>query len=118
MFRILYSFFFARYRRLQWKLGAGATVHGLAGYFESRLYGDVYISILPASPNFSHGMFSWFPLYFPLRTPLYAAAGEDVTVHIWRGVSPTKVWYEWSVGTEHHTGPLHNPNGRSYWIGL
>ena len=118
MFRILYSFFFARYRRLQWKLGAGATVHGLAGYFESRLYGDVYISILPASPNFSHGMFSWFPLYFPLRTPLYAAAGEDVTVHIWRGVSPTKVWYEWSVGTEHHTGPLHNPNGRSAFIGL
>ena len=35
----------------------GATVHGLGGYFESRLYGDVFISILPGSPNYSEGMF-------------------------------------------------------------
>ena len=117
MFGILYSFFFARYRRLQWKLGAGATVHGLAGYFESRLYGDVYISILPASPNFSHGMFSWFPLYFPLRTPITVSKGQRVEVHFWRKVSASKVWYEWCV-TAPVCSPIHNPSGRSYWIGL
>ena len=108
----------SRYRRLRFTLAEGATVHGLAGYFESCLYRDVFISILPGSPNFSEGMFSWFPLYFPLRTPLYAEKGEPLTVHIWRAVSSTKVWYEWSVSTEHTESPVHNPNGRSYWIGL
>jgi protein arginine N-methyltransferase 5 len=108
----------SRFRSLEFTLQQGATVHGLAGYFESRLYGDVYISILPGSPNYSHGMFSWFPLYFPLREPLFAAAGDKVVVDMWRGVSTTKVWYEWTVGTDHSSSPLHNPNGRSYWIGL
>jgi len=107
-----------RFASLRFTLEAGATLHGLAGYFESRLYRDVFISILPGSPNFSDGMFSWFPLYFPLRTPLFAAAGEPVTVNMWRAVSATKVWYEWSVTTPHHASPVHNPNGRSYWIGL
>jgi len=96
----------------------GATVHGLGGYFESRLYGDVFISILPGSPNYSEGMFSWFPLYFPLRNPVYAAPGEKLRVHMWRMVSSSRVWYEWAVSTEHHVSPVHNPNGRSYWIGL
>jgi hypothetical protein len=40
-------------------------VHGLAGFFDSVLYKDVHISINPAT--FSTGMFSWFPLFFPLR---------------------------------------------------
>jgi type II protein arginine methyltransferase len=107
-----------RYKALSFKLERGATIHGLVGYFESKLYGDVYISILPGSSNFSDGMFSWFPLYFPLRTPLYAEANENLDVHMWRVVSSTKVWYEWSVASEHNTTPIHNPNGRSYWIGL
>jgi len=108
----------SRFRSLQFCLDQDATIHGLAGYFESRLYGDVYISILPGSPNFSHGMFSWFPLYFPIRDPVFVAAGEHMKVDIWRGVSSTKVWYEWALATQHHTTPVHNPNGRSYWIGL
>jgi type II protein arginine methyltransferase len=108
----------SRFSTLTFTLEQGATLHGLAGYFESRLYGDVFISILPGSPNFSDGMFSWFPLYFPLRTPLFAAAGESLEVSVWRVVGPTKVWYEWSVSTPHHASPVHNPNGRSYWIGL
>jgi len=65
----------SRYRSLSFSLEAGATVHGLVGYFESRLYGDVFISILPDSPNFSHGMFSWFPLYFPIRLERFSCLG-------------------------------------------
>lgn len=107
-----------RYTALTYSLERGATIHGFVGYFESKLYGDVYISILPGSPNYSEGMFSWFPLYFPLRTPMYAEAGENLGLHMWRAVSPTKVWYEWSVASEHNASPIHNPNGRSYWIGL
>ena len=63
-------------------------------------------------------MFSWFPLYFPLRTPLYAERGENLRVSLWRQVSQTRVWYEWALESDHHASPVHNPNGRSYWIGL
>jgi hypothetical protein len=41
------------------------TLTGFAGYFDSQLYGNVYLSIYP--PTHSPGMFSWFPIYFPLR---------------------------------------------------
>lgn len=88
------------------------------GYFESRLYGDVWISILPKSPHFSDGMFSWFPLYFPLREPLHAARNEPINVAMWRLASSNKAWYEWQVDTNHGGSPVHNPNGRSYFIGL
>ncbi len=104
-----------RYTCLRFPATTSATIHGLAGYFEARLYGDIYISIVPQT--FSTGMFSWFPLYFPLRTPAYAPEGAMVEVHLWRNVSSRKVWYEWSL-TSPVTTPIHNPNGRSYWIGL
>jgi protein arginine N-methyltransferase 5 len=42
-----------------------ATCTGFVGYFDSCLYKHVHISILPET--FSTGMFSWFPIYFPIR---------------------------------------------------
>lgn len=65
----------------------------------------------------SQGMFSWFPLYIPLRTPVVLKAGDKVEAHFWRCTSPSKVWYEWAL-TSPSPSPIHNPNGRSYWIGL
>lgn len=63
------------------------------------------------------GMFSWFPLYIPLRTPVVLKRGDKVSAHFWRCTSSTKVWYEWAL-TSPAPSPIHNPNGRSYWIGL
>jgi len=88
---------------------------GLAGYFEAVLYDDVMISIRPES--FSEGMFSWFPLYFPLRTPLPVRTSSEVEVHIWRKCSSSQVWYEWCVTVPNITA-IHNPNGRSYSMSL
>ena len=118
---------------LRFALDGPATVHGFAGYFDAELYGAgpdaVVISIAPH--NFSTGMFSWFPLYFPLRAPLHvparpdgagggAAASTALDVHLWRCASPSKVWYEWAAALPQTRAmtPIHNPNGRSYWIGL
>ena len=43
-------------------------MHGLAGYFEAILYGDVGLSIHPQrKDHVSKDMLSWFPLFFPLR---------------------------------------------------
>ncbi|CAI5715179.1 unnamed protein product [Hyaloperonospora brassicae] len=107
-----------RQAELRFVAAESAVVHGLAGYFDAVLYGDVTLSIEP--DTHSDGMFSWFPIYFPLRQPLRFQKGEEVVVDFWRLEGNSRVWYEWSVapgsGTCH--APIHNPNGRSYWIGL
>jgi protein arginine N-methyltransferase 5 len=98
-------------------------MHGIAGYFEAELYKDVKLSILPATH--SPGMFSWFPIYFPICAPVYLQQGMEVEIHFWRCTDARKVWYEWSVLPMLHQKPmsvaasrLANPKGRSYWIGL
>ncbi|ACO69780.1 protein arginine methyltransferase [Micromonas commoda] len=117
----------SRYAKLRWRReprSHAATMHGFAGYFDAKLYegpaGNVHCSIYP--PTHTMGptgepMFSWFPIYFPLRYPVHVPAGCDVEAHMWRCIGPSKVWYEWSV-TAPDVGPIHNVNGRSYWVGL
>ncbi|XP_020245185.1 protein arginine N-methyltransferase 5 isoform X2 [Asparagus officinalis] len=107
-----------RYKKLHFEIPAdtgSALVHGFAGYFDSVLYKDVHLGIEPttATPN----MFSWFPIFFPLRRPLCVPTGSTLEVHFWRCCSATKVWYEWCV-TAPSPSPIHNTNGRSYWVGL
>ncbi|KAJ1977489.1 hypothetical protein H4R34_003563 [Dimargaris verticillata] len=106
-----------------------ALVHGLAGYFDAVLYKSITLSICPETHT--PGMFSWFPIYFPLKKPILVPSGAIIETHLWRLSSFSKVWYEWSISTEFasanehgsHTDmktstPVHNLNGSSYWIGL
>ncbi|KAK8940963.1 Protein arginine N-methyltransferase 5 [Platanthera zijinensis] len=58
-----------------------------------------------------------FPIFFPLREPIYLPAGSHLNVEFLRCCAPAKVWYEWCV-TSPITTPVHNVNGRSYWVGL
>ncbi|XP_008796923.1 protein arginine N-methyltransferase 5 [Phoenix dactylifera] len=107
-----------RYKKLHFEIPldtGSAMVHGFAGYFDATLYRDVHLGIEPsmATPN----MFSWFPIFFPLRTPLYVPRGSPIEVHFWRCCASAKVWYEWCV-TSPSPSPVHNSNGRSYWVGL
>ncbi|KAL3689090.1 hypothetical protein R1sor_015399 [Riccia sorocarpa] len=107
-----------RYVKLKFELSpdtGSALVHGFGGYFDAVLYKDVHLGIEPstATPN----MFSWFAIFFPLRKPIYMPAGSTLELHFWRCVAPTKVWYEWAV-TAPSVSPVHNVNGRSYWVGL
>ncbi|MFS7923026.1 putative methyltransferase [Helianthus anomalus] len=107
-----------RYKKLRFEIPietGSFIVHGFAGYFDAVLYKDVHLGIEPttATPN----MFSWFPIFFPLRSPMYVKAGSPLDFHIWRCCGSTKVWYEWCV-TSPTASPIHNCNGRSYWVGL
>jgi len=104
-----------RYAQRGFQVNTSALLHGFAGFFEAKLYGDVDISIYP--PTCTPEMFSWFPLFFPLRLPVYIPAHSEINVHMWRLTDGKKVWYEWTV-TSPDTVPLHNANGRSWWIGL
>ncbi|XP_021898095.1 protein arginine N-methyltransferase 1.5-like [Carica papaya] len=107
-----------RYKKLLFEIPndtGSVLVHGFAGYFDAVLYKDVHLGIEPstATPN----MFSWFAIFFPLRKPIYAQPGSLLEVHFWRCSGSTKVWYEWCV-TSPFQSPIHNSNGRSYWVGL
>src|SRR5690606_14926944 len=90
-------------------------LHGFAGFFDSVLYGNVTLSIHPR--RHTNYMFSWFPYFIPLERPIYVKQGSQVLVHFNRRVDSKRVWYEWCV-TEPVATPIHNPHGRSSWIGL
>ncbi|PON72987.1 Protein arginine N-methyltransferase PRMT [Parasponia andersonii] len=107
-----------RYNKLRFEIPSdtgSAMVHGFAGYFDATLYKDVHLGIEPstATPN----MFSWFAIFFPLRTPVCIQPCTHLEVNFWRCCGPTKVWYEWGV-TSPCASAIHNSNGRSYWVGL
>lgn len=57
-----------RHCTLRFPVTHRGVCHGLAGYFEAVLYGNVQLSTNPATmEEFSDGMISWFPIYFPLK---------------------------------------------------
>ncbi|KAE9609199.1 putative methyltransferase [Lupinus albus] len=58
-----------------------------------------------------------FAIFFPLRSPICVGPGSTLEVNFWRCCGPKKVWYEWCV-TSPSSSPIHNSNGRSYWVGL
>jgi protein arginine N-methyltransferase 5 len=107
----------SRHIRIQFDPAATSSIiHGFAGYFESVLFDDVMISINPDTK--SVGMFSWFPLYIPLKTPLKCNQNDAIVLEMWRCTDDKKVWYEWSAETNCGVTAIHNAGGRSQWIGL
>jgi len=105
----------SRFATLTFKITSSSMLHGFAGFFDAKLYEDIHISIHPET--YSKGMFSWFPLFIPLRVPIHVDENSNVVAHFWRCCSQYKVWYEWCVSSP-QISTIHNPNGRSYWIGL
>lgn len=117
-------------------VGSQGIMHGIAGYFESTLYRDVQLSTRPDTiDSKSKDMLSWFPMWFPLTTPLYVTEGSEVDVSMWRLTDSRRVWYEWSVETYVKAAPsgssshsrrrirtgvseLHNSNGRYFAMTL
>jgi protein arginine N-methyltransferase 5 len=102
-----------------------ATIHGLAGYFDATLYASPAEPATPPITLSTHpathtpGMHSWFPIFFPLVKPMDVGAGESVTVHMWRVCGGGRVWYEWAVEAGGGgRSNIHNPGGRSYFVGL
>ncbi|KAI2622605.1 protein arginine N-methyltransferase [Xylaria nigripes] len=86
------------------------VIHGLAGYFESVLYKPqmeddegnpkpmVELSTLPTTiDQKSKNLISWFPIFFPLKQPLYFPPDSELEITMWRQTDDAKVWYEWMV---------------------
>ncbi|OAA57476.1 protein methyltransferase [Niveomyces insectorum RCEF 264] len=100
------------------------VVHGLAGYFESVLYQPaatqgadkndnggglrepIEISTRPDQiDRKSKDMVSWFPIFFPLKKPLYFPQDSELEVSMWRQTDDVSVWYEWLVEAYVWVGP-------------
>ncbi|KAI5926042.1 PRMT5 arginine-N-methyltransferase-domain-containing protein [Camillea tinctor] len=88
------------------------VIHGLAGYFEAVLYESsngnekVELSTLPDMiDKKSKDMISWFPIFFPLKQPLYFPPDTELEVSMWRQTDDAKVWYEWMVEAFMWVGP-------------
>jgi len=103
-----------RYMEISFTAEMNTVIHGFAGYFQCDLYEGLSMSINP--DTYSEGMFSWFPIYFPLRVPVSLESGQCLKSHWWRCHNEKKVWYEWAI-SEPVSSPVHNPGGRSYYIG-
>ncbi|KAK0706612.1 methyltransferase-like protein [Lasiosphaeria miniovina] len=103
----------ARHCHLTFVCRTRGVIHGLAGFFESVLYAPqipgkqpVEISILPDQiDRKSKDMISWFPIFFPLKTPLEFPQDTELEVSMWRQTDDTKVWYEWMVEVFAWAGP-------------
>lgn len=86
----------ARSAKLDFYIPHAGVLHGLAGYFEAVLYGEIGLSIHPQrKSDVSKDMLSWFPLFFPFREPLYLPSNSELRVSIWRVTTERRVWYEW-----------------------
>ncbi|KAJ7650328.1 PRMT5 arginine-N-methyltransferase-domain-containing protein [Roridomyces roridus] len=86
----------ARSATLDFYIPHAGVLHGLAGYFEAVLYGNIGLSIHPhRKDRISKDMLSWFPLFFPLKEPLYLPSNSELRVSIWRLTNERQVWYEW-----------------------
>jgi type II protein arginine methyltransferase len=58
----------ARSAKLAFHIPHAGTLHGLAGYFEAILYGNIGLSIHPhRKDQISKNLLSWFPLFFPFK---------------------------------------------------
>ncbi|KAF2656608.1 arginine N-methyltransferas-like protein [Lophiostoma macrostomum CBS 122681] len=91
-----------RFCKLHFDIQEQGVCHGLAGYFETVLYagsqGSVGLSTNPVSmEEKSKDMISWFPIFFPLRTPLQLPTTSTLEISMWRQTDDRKVWYEWLV---------------------
>ncbi|TAQ89351.1 hypothetical protein B7494_g2318 [Chlorociboria aeruginascens] len=103
----------SRYSMLKFVCRDRGVVNGLAGYFEAVLYDGgeedrqkVELSTRPDTIDAkSKDMISWFPIYFPLKDPLYFPDHSELQVSIWRQTDDRKVWYEWLVEAFVMVGP-------------
>ncbi len=101
-----------RFTALTFSIEQDSLIHGLAGYFTAKLSPSVTLSTLPH--EHTPDLVSWFPLYFPIPTPIPVIAGQSLDVSLWRLEGTARVWYEWQVGNM----PICNLEGCGYSIGL
>lgn len=98
-----------------------SRVYGFSGYFSAVLYGNITLSSLPH--DYTPGLKSWFPMYFPIAQPLEVLKDSTIDISIWRETNQQRVWYEWAVETLFKrmrigATEIHNTDGAAFSIHL
>ncbi|GFE55326.1 skb1 methyltransferase family protein [Babesia ovis] len=101
-----------RYICVTYKAKLDCFIHGFAGYFECMLYGDIKMSIVPGVMD---DQISWFPMFFPLLSPIYVKESQLIMLHFWRKHDERRIWHEWALTLPHVT-TLHNSNGTCHSV--
>ncbi|KAK1444161.1 protein arginine N-methyltransferase PRMT5 [Babesia gibsoni] len=101
-----------RYTSMAFKARSECFIHGFAGYFECQLYKETKLSSVPGVMD---DQVSWFPMFFPLVTPVYVKESQLIMIHVWRKHDVRRMWYEWALTLPHVT-LVHNSNGCSHSI--
>jgi len=94
----------ARFTQLCFPCPTRGVCHGLAGFFETVLFSSgsegplIELSTNPVTMDAkSKDMISWFPIFFPLKTPVSFPDNSELKISMWRMTDDRKVWYEWLV---------------------
>uniref|UniRef100_A0A0G4FJM8 Protein arginine N-methyltransferase n=1 Tax=Chromera velia CCMP2878 TaxID=1169474 RepID=A0A0G4FJM8_9ALVE len=104
-----------RHTDVDFTITIDAVVHGIAGFFSADLYGSVAISIV--KETYSTDMASWWPIFFPIKGPIFVEKGDKITFSIWRCDDKHYVWYEWLLTHEGKSTDRHNKGGRGHKMG-
>ena len=100
---------------LSFKAKLKTVCYGFVGYFDCCLFEDVNLSIVPSTQNAN--MYSWFPIFFPIATPISLSPDDNIEIHVTRNVDNNHVWYEWTI-LQPIISKIHNLNGKPYSISL
>jgi protein arginine N-methyltransferase 5 len=85
----------SRNRTLEFKTNDECVITGFAGYFSSKLYKDIEISIHPETHT--KAMRSWYSIYFPFPEPIVLEKNDRIEVAFWRKCDEKKIWYEYQM---------------------
>uniref|UniRef100_A0A915KMM4 Protein arginine N-methyltransferase 5 n=1 Tax=Romanomermis culicivorax TaxID=13658 RepID=A0A915KMM4_ROMCU len=99
-----------RFKELTFFAKESCDLSGLVGFFNAELFTGSTLNILPN--RHTPGLFSWFPIYFPFKDPIFVKKGEKIVIDFWRASNARQVWYEWCMVKPIQT-PIMNCNGRS-----
>jgi len=88
---------------------------GFAGYFSTKLYGEIGLSTVPE--HHSRGLFSWFPVLIPLKSLHRLGRGDKFDLLMRRKCDNGGVWYEWAISLDgKEATEWQNINGESYYM--
>lgn len=67
-----------RYETKTFAVEQDSILHGFSGYFKAVLYDNITLSIEPSTH--SPEMFSWFPIFFPIKVSLTKKKNIDIFI--------------------------------------
>lgn len=85
----------SRHKTIEFTTQCECVLTGLAGYFTSKLYKDIELSILPQTHTKS--LRSWYSIFFPFPKPIALVKNDRLEVAFWRKIDEKKVWYEYQI---------------------